>query len=113
MHPPRAVRTLGWIVRDPKLYKLLISEILRAKVALFGPLAIALASKVPGLVVASDGHVTRIHGDGLATLEQVLQVFERLSGRASNISARTAVHRLGLADRHPDLELPASLRRSA
>ncbi len=110
MHPPRAVRTFGSIVRDPKLYKVLLTEILRAKVALFGPLAVALASKVPGLVVAPDGRVTRIDGDGLATLQQVLAVFERMSGRASNISARTALHRLGLTDRHPDLELPPALR---
>lgn len=97
-------------MRDPKLYKALLSEILRGKVALFGPLAVVIASKVPGLVMAKDGQVVRFEGDGLATLSQVLRVFERLSGRASTISARTAVQRLGLAERFPELELPPELR---
>jgi hypothetical protein len=40
----------------------------------------------------------------------VLAAFERLSGRASTISARNAVWRLRLCERFPGLELPAALR---
>lgn len=97
-------------MRDPLLYRALLTEILRGKLALFGEVALRRARAVPGLRVGDDGQVLHVDGDGLATLLEVLLVFERLSGRASTISARSAVQRMGLADRHPTLELPPSLR---
>jgi len=54
--------------------------------------------------------VLRLGGDGLDTLGRVLDAFERLSGKASTISARSAVHRLQLHERYPGLDLPPSLR---
>lgn len=97
-------------MRDPVLYRNLLTEILRGKLELFGEVALRRARGVSGLRVGDDGRVLHVDGDGLATLLEVLLVFERLSGRASTISARTVVRRMGLADRHPDLELPPSLR---
>lgn len=97
-------------MRSPVAYRGLLSEILRGKVALFGEVALRRARAVPGLEVRDDGEVLRLDGDGFAQLEQILQTFERLSGRASTISARTAMHRLRVRDRFPDLELPPALR---
>jgi len=91
-------------------YQGLLSEFLRGKVALFGDVALRRAREVPGLEVSADGEVLRLGGDGLDTLVRVLDAFERLSGKASTISARSAVHRLRLQERYPDLELPPSLR---
>lgn len=97
-------------MRSSTAYRALVTEILRGKVALFGEVALRRARAIPGLQVRDDGEVLELGGDGLAQLERVLETFERLSGRASNISARTAVHRLRLLERYPDLELPPALR---
>jgi len=97
-------------MRSSTVYRALLSEILRGKVALFGDVALRRARAIPGLQVRDDGEVLGLGGDGFEQLEQVLQTFERLSGKASNISARGAVHRLQLRERYPDLELPAALQ---
>lgn len=97
-------------MRDPAAYRELLSEFFRAKVKLFGEVALRRAREVPGLELGPDGEVLTIGGDPLVVLEAALGVFERLSGRASTISARTAVHRLRLLDRFPGLELPLRLR---
>lgn len=97
-------------MRLAHVYQGLISEIIRGKVALFGDVALRRAREIPGLEVRDDGEVLRLGGDGLATLGRVLETFERLSGKASTISARGAVHRLRLRERYPDLELPPSLQ---
>jgi len=97
-------------MRHALVYQGLVSEILRGKVALFGDVALRRAREIPGLEVRADGEVLRMGGDGLQTLAQVLETFARLSGKASTISARAAVHRLKLRERFPDLELPPSLR---
>lgn len=97
-------------MRDATVYRGLISEFLRAKVTLFGAVALRRAREIPGLEVRDDGEVLDLQGDGLETLARALEVFERLSGKASTISARSAVHRLRLHERFPDLELPPSLR---
>lgn len=97
-------------MRSSTVYRALLSEILRGKVGLFGEVALRRARALPGLQVRDDGEVVGLVGDGFAQLEQVLETFERLSGKASNISARSAVHRLQLRERYPDLELPPALR---
>lgn len=97
-------------MRDAAAYRALLGEILRDKYQLFGDVAVRRARGIPGLTVGDDGRVLQLEGDPVAVLEAVLATFERLSGRASTISARNAVWRLRLRERFPDLELPAALR---
>jgi hypothetical protein len=97
-------------MRHPAAYEELLSEFLRAKVALFGPVAVRKAAEVHGLRLAACGAVLGVEGDGYDVLDAVLRAFERLSGRASSVSARSSVRRLKLHERFPELELPQSLR---
>lgn len=97
-------------MRDPVAYRELLSDFLHAKVKLFGDVALRRAREVPGLELGPAGEVVGVSGDPVAVLDATLRVFERLSGRASTISARGAVHRLRLLERFPGLELPPRLR---
>jgi len=97
-------------VRYPEAYCALLSAFLAKKLKLFGATALAMARAIPGIAVADDGSVTRIEGDPVAKIEQVLKEFERLSGKVSTINARGIVLQLDLRERYPDIELPASLK---
>jgi hypothetical protein len=90
-------------------YKEFLSDFLASKVALFGEVALRRARRVPGLEFDDAGHVVRIGGDPVAVLEDVLRTFEQLSGKASNITARTTLHKLHILERYPGLHLPACL----
>lgn len=96
-------------MRYPEAYLHLLRAFLRDKVALFGHVAVRRAQAVPGLRVHETGDIAGIDRDPFAVLDDALRAFEKLSGRASTLSARTAVHRLGIRERYPGIELPEGL----
>jgi hypothetical protein len=97
-------------MRPREAYAEFISALMREKIALFGAVAFRRASQVSALQLSSDGTVLRIEGDPLLALEGVLAAFERLSGRASIVTARSVARRIRLYERFPGIELPSVLR---
>jgi class 3 adenylate cyclase len=90
-------------------YQEFLSEFLASKVALFGEMALRRARKVNGVVLDAHGRVVRIEGHPVTAVEGVLRTFEQLSGKASNLTARSTLRRLRTLERYPGLELPPSL----
>jgi hypothetical protein len=94
-------------MRDAAAYREFLSEFLARKIQMFGKVALARAKAVPGLATVDvTGRVVSLGDDPLATVTAVLRSFERLSGKASYLTARASLRTLRLLERYPDLELP-------
>lgn len=93
-------------MRDPAAYQEFLTDFIGRKVRIFGHLAIARAGSVPGLELDAEGRVVRLGGDPFETLQRVLRAFERLSGRASYLTARASLQALGTFERYPGLDFP-------
>lgn len=97
-------------MRDRAVYLTIIEAIVAEKRKLLGDAALRRAAETSGLALTPKGQVARLEGDGYEALVALLQLFERLTGTISNVSARRVVRELGVLERLPALELPEQLR---
>ncbi|MFL5303212.1 MAG: hypothetical protein ACJ79R_23025 [Anaeromyxobacteraceae bacterium] len=94
-------------MRDATAYQEFLSDFLARKVEMFGHVAVTRAREIRGLEFDAQNRVLALGEDPFATVEAVLHSFERLTGRASNVTAHASLRALNLVARYPGLELPS------